>query len=113
MTYAAGQAERNESPILHAAIALAPAIRALGDEIEQGRRIPASVVHAMQDAGIFGMPMPRAWGGPELDPLTQFRVLEALAMADGSVRSMSYGIDAANWMRLCLIADGEVITGNY
>ena len=85
MTYAAGQAEPNESPILHAAIALAPAIRALGDEIEQGRRIPASVVHAMKDAGIFGMPMPRAWGGPELDPLTQFRVLEALAMADGSV----------------------------
>jgi alkylation response protein AidB-like acyl-CoA dehydrogenase len=39
----------------------------------------------MKDAGIFGMPMPRAWGGPELDPLTQFRVLEALAMADGSV----------------------------
>jgi indole-3-acetate monooxygenase len=30
------------------------------------------------------MPMPRAWGGPELDPMTQFRVIEALAMADGS-----------------------------
>jgi alkylation response protein AidB-like acyl-CoA dehydrogenase len=85
MTYAAGQAERNESPILHAAIALAPVIRALGDEIEQGRRLPASVVQSMKDAGIFGMAMPRTWGGPELDPLTQFRVLEALAMADGSV----------------------------
>ena len=34
---------------------------------------------------MFGMPMPRAWGGPELDPLTQFRVIEALAMVDGSV----------------------------
>jgi alkylation response protein AidB-like acyl-CoA dehydrogenase len=34
---------------------------------------------------VFGMAMPRAWGGPELDPLTQFRVIEALAMADGSV----------------------------
>jgi alkylation response protein AidB-like acyl-CoA dehydrogenase len=85
MTYAAGQAERNESPILHAAIALAPAIRAVGDEIEQGRRLPASVVQALKDAGIFGMAMPRAWDGPELDPLTQFRVLEALALADGSV----------------------------
>jgi alkylation response protein AidB-like acyl-CoA dehydrogenase len=31
------------------------------------------------------MAMPRAWGGPELDPLTQIRVIEALAMADGSV----------------------------
>src|SRR4029453_16795889 len=84
MTYAAGQAEPYESPILHAAIALAPAIRAVGDEIEQGRCLPASVVQAMKDAGIFGMAMPRAWGGPELDPLTQFRVLEALATADGS-----------------------------
>jgi alkylation response protein AidB-like acyl-CoA dehydrogenase len=39
----------------------------------------------MKDAGVFGMAMPRVWGGPELDPLTQFRVIEALAMADGSV----------------------------
>ena len=29
--------------------------------------------------------MPCAWGGPELDPLTQSRVLETLAMADGSI----------------------------
>jgi alkylation response protein AidB-like acyl-CoA dehydrogenase len=85
MASAAGQAELHESSILHAAIALAPAIRAMGDEIEQGRRLPASLVRAMKDAGIFGMAMPRAWGGPELDPLTQFRVLEALALADGSV----------------------------
>jgi indole-3-acetate monooxygenase len=39
----------------------------------------------MKQAGVFGMAMPRAWGGPELDPLTQIRVIEALAMADGSV----------------------------
>jgi alkylation response protein AidB-like acyl-CoA dehydrogenase len=39
----------------------------------------------MKEAGVFGMAMPRVWGGPELDPLTQFRVIEALAMADGSV----------------------------
>jgi indole-3-acetate monooxygenase len=85
MTHAAGHAEPDESSILHAAIALAPAIRAAGEEIEQKRRMPESLVAAMKDAGIFGMPMPRAWGGPELDPLTQSRVLEALAMADGSV----------------------------
>jgi hypothetical protein len=85
MTYAARQAEPRESPILHAAIALARKIHALGDEIEQARRVPAPIVDAMKQAGIFGMAMPHAWGGPELDPLTQFRVLEALAMADGSV----------------------------
>jgi indole-3-acetate monooxygenase len=43
------------------------------------------IAAAMKDAGVFGMAMPHAWGGPELDPLTQIRVIEALAMADGSV----------------------------
>jgi alkylation response protein AidB-like acyl-CoA dehydrogenase len=85
MTYAAGRAAPDDSPILHAVIALGPKILASGEEIEKERRIPASIVHALKDAGVFGMAMPRAWGGSELDPLTQFRVLEALAMADGSV----------------------------
>jgi alkylation response protein AidB-like acyl-CoA dehydrogenase len=85
MTYAAGQAEPADSPILHAAIALAPEIHTLGNAIEQARRLPTSIVEALKGAGVFGMTMPRAWGGPELDPLTQFRVLEALSMADGSV----------------------------
>jgi hypothetical protein len=60
-------------------------IRAASDEIERGRRIPLGIAAAMNDAGVFGMAMQRVWGGPELDPLTQFRVIEALAMADGSV----------------------------
>ncbi|MFL5288478.1 MAG: acyl-CoA dehydrogenase family protein [Rhodopila sp.] len=85
MTWTAGTASADESPILHAAIALAPQIAAAGDEIEQARRIPPPIARAMKDAGIFGMVMPRAWGGPELDLLTQFRVIETLAMADGSV----------------------------
>jgi len=85
MTKQAGQAEPGEAPVLHAAIALAPQIRAASEEIERERRLPASIVDALKQAGVFGMAMPRAWGGPELDPLTQFRVLEALAMADASV----------------------------
>jgi indole-3-acetate monooxygenase len=85
VTSAAGHAEADDHPILHAAIALSPQIRALADEIEQARRLPNSIVDALKEAGIFSMPMPRAWGGPELDPFTQFRVLETLAMAEGSV----------------------------
>jgi indole-3-acetate monooxygenase len=85
MTYAAGQAEPTDSPIVHAAIAMSPRIHEAGEEIERERRIPQSIVEAMKDAGIFSIAMPRAWGGPELDPLTQFRIIEALAMADGSV----------------------------
>jgi len=99
MTYAAEQAEPNESPILCAAIALAPKIRAAADEIEQRRQLPKSIVDGLKDAGVFGMAMPHAWGGPELDPLTQFRVLETLAMADGS----------AGWCAL-INCDGGYIT---
>ena len=85
MTHLAGRAEPTDSPILHAAIAMGGMIGAAGDEIEQGRRLPETIVKSMKEAGIFGMAMPRAWGGPELDPLTQFRVIETLGMADGSV----------------------------
>ncbi len=85
MTHAAGKAVPEDSPILHAAIGLAGQIRAASEEIEEGRRIVPRIAAAMKDAGVFGMPMPRAWGGPELDPLTQFRVIEAPAMADASV----------------------------
>ncbi len=81
----AGRATENDSPILHAAVALRQQIVVAGDEIEQARRLPTPVAEAVKDAGIFGMVMPRAWGGPELDLLTQFRVIETLAMADGSV----------------------------
>ena len=32
-------------------------------------------------------------------------------MGDGSVRFIRYGIDANNWLRMCLINDGQVING--
>jgi indole-3-acetate monooxygenase len=80
----AGQAFSDDPAVLHAAIELGPKIRASGDEMEQMRRIPPHVAQAMKDAGVFGMVLPRSWGAPELDPLTQIRVIEALAIADGS-----------------------------
>jgi alkylation response protein AidB-like acyl-CoA dehydrogenase len=85
MPYPAGEAGPDDSSVLHATIGLTEQIRAASEEIEAGRRIPPSIAAAMKDAGVFGMAMPHAWGGPELDPLTQIRVIEALAMADGSV----------------------------
>ena len=84
-THSAGRAAADDSPVLHAAIGLAEQIRAASNEIERGRRIPPRIATAMKEAGVFGMAMPRVWGGPELDPLTQFRVIEALAIADASV----------------------------
>jgi alkylation response protein AidB-like acyl-CoA dehydrogenase len=71
--------------ILNAATALAPAIRERGDQIERERRLPLDLVDALKKAGVFRIAMPRAWGGPELDPITQLRVIEALSVADASV----------------------------
>jgi alkylation response protein AidB-like acyl-CoA dehydrogenase len=85
MIHIAGKASKEDSQILHAAIGLGSQIRAASEEIEEGRRIPPPLAAAMKEAGVFGMVMPRAWGGPELDPTRQFRVIEALAMMDGSV----------------------------
>ncbi len=74
----------NATRTLEAARELGPKIRAAAEEIEQGRRLPMHLVRDMQRAGMFRMAMPRAWGGPELDFLTQMRVIEALSMADAS-----------------------------
>ena len=84
MTCPAGKATQDDPPVLHAAVGLPEQIKAASDAAEAERRLPSSVAAAMQEAGVFGMVMPRAWGGPELDPLMQIRVIEALAMADGS-----------------------------
>lgn len=80
----AGKAFPDDPPLLHAAIELGPKIRAAGDEMEQMRRIPPYLAQAMRDAGVFGMVLPRSWGAPELDPLTQIRVIETMAMVEGS-----------------------------
>ena len=63
MTHIAGTASNEDPQVLHA-IGLAPQIRAASEEIEQGRHIPAPLPAAMKEAGVFGMVMPRAWGGP-------------------------------------------------
>jgi indole-3-acetate monooxygenase len=85
---------------LNAARELGPKIRAAADEIEQGRRLPMHLVREMQRAGLFRMAMPRAWGGPELDPLTQVRVIEALSIVDAS----------AGWCTMIGIDGGYVTT---
>jgi len=67
-----------------AAEALAELIQASRAEMERARRMPVPLVAAMAEAGLFALSMPRAWRGPELDPMTQVRVVEALSKADAS-----------------------------
>jgi indole-3-acetate monooxygenase len=92
--------DESTSRTLNAARELGPKIRAAADEIEQGRRLPMHLVREMQRAGLFRMAMPRAWGGPELDPLTQVRVIEALSSIDAS----------AGWCTMIGIDGGYITT---
>jgi indole-3-acetate monooxygenase len=70
--------------LLSAARALEPLIRAHADEAERNRRLSPVVVTALAEAGIFRMYTPRLLGGLEVDPLTFYHVVEAIARLDGS-----------------------------
>jgi alkylation response protein AidB-like acyl-CoA dehydrogenase len=63
---------------------LLPRIRATADAIEAGRRLPLELVHALADAGVFRLCVPRALGGLEAHPRDLVDVLETIATADGS-----------------------------
>jgi alkylation response protein AidB-like acyl-CoA dehydrogenase len=71
--------------ILSNARKLAPQVAARAEEIAKLRRLPADLVDELKHAGVFRMPMPAAWGGPEMSPRAQNEVVEVLSAADPSV----------------------------
>ncbi len=84
-----------------AAQALAPEIKAAREEIDSTRRLPDSLVQVLTEANLFQMGLPRSMGGPELDPITSYRIIEELSMLDGSV----------SWCAL-LSSAGAIYTGS-
>ena len=70
--------------LLDAVDAVAPCIRAYGDQIERERRIVGPVVDALHERGLFRMLLPRSLGGWEVDPVTFVSVVEAVARHDAS-----------------------------
>lgn len=59
-------------------------IRSRRAEIERERRLPRDLVDQLRATGIFSLPIPRAYGGREVEPATSMRVIEQIAAADGS-----------------------------
>src|SRR5215510_13713759 len=84
-SYSSRYATEATEATLQAAVALRPSIVAARDGIEQQRCLPPQLVGELKAAGVFRMTMPRAWGGSELAPAAQLRVLEELSYADASV----------------------------
>lgn len=64
--------------------ALGPWLREQAAAIEDARRLPEEVVARLREAGVFRMNMPRTWGGPEMTPMEQNRVIEEVSRASGS-----------------------------
>lgn len=81
---------RTDEELVAAAQALAPLLREHAAAAERERRLPLAVVDALKQADAIRMTFPRSLGGLEAHPLTQFRVLEALSMADGSAGWCAY-----------------------
>lgn len=70
--------------LLAAVQVLTPRLRAASDEIEAARSLSEPLVQAMVDAGFYRMYLPRSLGGGEVDPLTYFDVIEALAQVESA-----------------------------
>src|ERR1700730_13374955 len=71
--------------IVAAARRLSRAVRAAREEADATREPPPALAAAITGAGIYLMYLPRSMSGPETPPLTAFRVVEELSIADGSV----------------------------
>jgi alkylation response protein AidB-like acyl-CoA dehydrogenase len=85
MTTATRTANDSADDLVERARTLGPLIEAERSWMEAERRLSPRVVTALQELGAFRMAVPRAIGGPELDPVTQVRVVEELSRLDGSV----------------------------
>jgi alkylation response protein AidB-like acyl-CoA dehydrogenase len=70
--------------LIATAIGLQPAIREHADEAERIRHIPREMVDLLHQHRMFDLCLPKEIGGLEVDVVTMVRVLEELAIADGS-----------------------------
>lgn len=84
-------------PLVEAALALEPTIRASAEQVERDGRLPDDLVRALSEAGIFRMLVPESLGGGEVDPVTYSDVLEILSRADGSTGWVTMIATGSSW----------------
>ena len=70
--------------LLQAVEQIAPVVREHAAEAERQCRLPDATVHAVTVAGLFRMFTPQSLGGSEIDPLSVFRIIEALSGIDSA-----------------------------
>ena len=70
--------------LIRVAESLVPEILSNLDRIDAERQLPPELATRLAGYRLFCLYAPDALGGPELDPLTAFRVVEIISSADGS-----------------------------
>ena len=84
----------DDDPVTRAR-ALQPLVRQYADASQHDRHLHADVARAIANAGLYRLAVPKACGGPEADPTTQIRTIEAIAEADGSAAwNLMIGIES-------------------
>ncbi|MEE3249343.1 MAG: acyl-CoA dehydrogenase family protein, partial [Chloroflexota bacterium] len=58
--------------------------------IDSDCQLPPDLAKAMNDEGLFRLYVPKVLGGPELDPITAYHVVEDISRADGSAGWCSF-----------------------
>lgn len=87
--------------LIAAADAVAPLAQRLAERAERERALPAELVAALRDKGLFAMCLPRSLGGAEAEPAEMVQALERLARADA----------AASWC--AMIASTSALLGAF
>jgi alkylation response protein AidB-like acyl-CoA dehydrogenase len=71
--------------LVSAAEALRPLVEESREALSKGPDLPLYLAEALRQAGLTQLWLPRALGGPEIEPLQFVQVIEALAKLDGSL----------------------------
>jgi indole-3-acetate monooxygenase len=102
--------------LIEIAHALEPLIRAHAEALDD-RRIPAPLVEALYDAGVFRSMLPREVGGLEVEPVEWLQMIEELARINASVGWLAFinsgvgltFLDPARFERFRLRGGGRLI----
>ena len=76
--------------LVDAAKELLPMIRANLGWMDSECQLPPELAAAMAQKGLFSLYVPKCLGGPELDPITAFHVVEEISKVDGSTGWCSF-----------------------
>ena len=76
--------------VLDATKKIIPMIKDNLDRIDSDCQLPPDLAKAMNDEGLFRLYVPKVLGGPELDPITAYHVVEEISRADGSAGWCSF-----------------------